>query len=235
MSLAQHTSTDMRHAIYFVPPREHPLWHAGCEWLGRDPEQAASGRASPEARAEPCRYGFHATLKAPITLRTDAPAGAFLADVRRLAADLRRFPMPSLQVLEFEDFIALRPQPEPDARHPLRILADRCVVELDRWRAEPSSEEMRKRLSGLDEEEQALMRRFGSARVLHRWRFHMTLTDSLPRTPDGEALRARMLREAQSHFAASLRAPLSADEIAVFIEPGAGQPFQLAHRFALGA
>lgn len=225
----------MRHAVYFVPPRGHPLWQAGCEWLGRDPEQPAPGGSPPEARAEPQRYGFHATLKAPMTLRAGADANAFLADVRRLAQDVPRFPMPPLQVRELDDFIALRPQPQPDAQHPLRRLADRCVVELDRWRAEMSPAEMQKRLSGLDEEQQALLRRFGSARVLDRWQFHMTLSDSLPRTPQGEALRARLMREAQSHFAAALREPLSADEIAVFIEREAGKPFELAHRFALGA
>ena len=28
----------VRYALYFAPAAGHPLWTAGCDWLGRDPE-----------------------------------------------------------------------------------------------------------------------------------------------------------------------------------------------------
>ena len=61
-----------RYAVYWTPPADHPLWRAGCDWLGRDAERAQVDRPGegPEALTRaPRRYGFHATLKAPMRLR----------------------------------------------------------------------------------------------------------------------------------------------------------------------
>ncbi|MYZ48985.1 hypothetical protein E4O86_14815, partial [Rhizobiales bacterium L72] len=68
----------MRTAIYFVPPPDHPLARAAAGWLGRDVETGAataqprlpdlSGEELAALTAEPRRYGFHATLKAPFRL-----------------------------------------------------------------------------------------------------------------------------------------------------------------------
>ena len=67
-----------RYAIYFVPPAETEFFRFGSAVLGYDCYTGASvGRpaaldAEPEfwdrLTAEPRRYGFHATLKAPFTL-----------------------------------------------------------------------------------------------------------------------------------------------------------------------
>lgn len=60
--------TGSRWAVYWTPEPAHPLWRAGCEWLGRDPAADTDGVPPPHRRA-PWRYGFHATLKAPMPLR----------------------------------------------------------------------------------------------------------------------------------------------------------------------
>src|SRR4051794_35350477 len=67
-----------RYAIFYAPAPDDALWRFGCMVLGYD---AASGRDvapivppgfTPErwaqAVADPRRYGFHATLKAPFVL-----------------------------------------------------------------------------------------------------------------------------------------------------------------------
>ena len=63
-----------RVAVYYAPEADDPLWRAGCEWLGRDPERGTA-LAQPvvaglhENTEDPRRYGFHATLKAPMVPR----------------------------------------------------------------------------------------------------------------------------------------------------------------------
>ena len=52
------------------------------------------GRASPRAAAAPWRYGFHATLKAPMALAGDVHESNWLAAVRALAARYEPFEMP---------------------------------------------------------------------------------------------------------------------------------------------
>jgi hypothetical protein len=68
----------MRIAIFFTPPPEHPLTRAAALWLGREPftgeefaQNAVDGFTRREIReltASPRRYGFHATLQAPVHL-----------------------------------------------------------------------------------------------------------------------------------------------------------------------
>ncbi|MFO0232177.1 MAG: hypothetical protein ACK51M_03795 [Burkholderiales bacterium] len=52
-----------RYATYWVPAPGHPLWTAGCTWLGRDPRDGgAPGSPARGHVAAPWRYGVHATL-----------------------------------------------------------------------------------------------------------------------------------------------------------------------------
>ena len=72
-----------RYAIYFTPDRRHPLCSKAAEWLGRDPTGepvaptaiAGIGRGELDANSISARrYGFHATIKAPMRLRSDCAA-----------------------------------------------------------------------------------------------------------------------------------------------------------------
>ncbi len=221
-----------RHAVYFAPAPEHPLWQAGCRWLGRDPRLVPAPPPASESVRSPWRYGWHATLKAPIRLHEGACESRWLDDVAALAAGHAAFDMPPLQVARIDDFLALAPREPLAADHPLRALADDCVLRLDRWRA-PLTPQERQRQSppGLSERQLEHVDRYGYAHVLDDWRFHMTLSDGV----DGwgaarlEALRAA----AAAHFETALAAPLRCDALCVFVEPSPGAPFELRHRFPL--
>jgi len=224
----------MRYAVYWAPSPAHPLWRAGCQWLGRDAERPGAGFPQRDAVDEPRRYGFHATLKPPMTLRAGAAPEAFFAQVAALAARTPRFDMPRLAVDWLSSFMALRPAEAIDASHPLRRLADACVGELDAWREPPSEQALQRRLasSRLDEAHEALLRRWGYAHVFDCWRFHMTLSNRLP---EDAALRQRWTQDARQHFSAALAQPLPCDTLCVFVEPSPGAPFVLARRFGLAS
>lgn len=214
-----------RFAIYWVPETDHPLWQAGCAWLGRDPSTDAPGQAPAFAQA-PWRYGFHATLKAPFALAEGADAHLLAQAVSRLAATLAPVAMPPLGVTTLGAFVALRPL-APCAG--LARLAAACTTQLDRWRRPMDAAEFARRAAGLDPDGLALLRRWGYAHVLERWRFHMTLSDPLAAAPR-EALRQAAAR----HFAPLLRAARTLDALCVFEQPAPGQPFVPTQRHRLG-
>lgn len=219
-----------RYAIYYAPPSEHPLWQAGCRWLGRDPRAGQPIGCAPAHAREPWRYGFHATLKPPLRLQAPHREAELLQAVEDLAQMHRPFAMPALHVGTLAGFVALRPVEEPQAGHPLRRLADDCVRRLDPFRAAPGAEELARRAQQpLDAEQRELLSRWGYTHVLSRWRFHMTLSDTLT----DEAERIAVHERAQEALASALGEPLTCDALCVFVEPAPGAPFVLAHRFAL--
>ncbi len=229
-----------RYAVYWAPEPAHPLWRAGIEWLGRDPSVTAAHGVpgTPrEATDEPRRYGFHATLKAPFALRQGATAADLLAAVQALAQGFPRFPMPRLEVAALGSFVALRPAEPVGGEHALQRLADACVRSLDNWRAPMDAKTLQRTLSdnSLSPTQQQLVRRWGYPHVFEHWRFHMSLTDSLPQDALGDALRQRLADEATRHFAAALAVPLACESVCVFVEPAPGAPFVLAHRLPLAA
>lgn len=217
----------VRHALYWAPEDDHPLWAAGCAWLGRDPRAAEAGTAPP-GREAPWRYGFHATLKAPFALAEGVDEARLEAAVEALAMACAPFALDTLHVGALADFAALRLRVTPPA---LQALADRAVVELDPLRRPMPPAEGARRAKGLDDFERKLLERWGYPHVLSQWRFHMTLTDPLP----DPGARACAMAEADAHFAAALRVPLTVRSVCVFVEPAPAAPLRLSRRFALGA
>jgi hypothetical protein len=217
-----------RYALYWVPAREHPLWAAGNAWLGRNPEMTDGG-APPDHAVQPWRYGFHATLKAPFRLRDDCEVKDLCQQVRQLARACPDFAMPPLQVDWLDGFLALQPAASLRPDHPLWQLADRCVTELDVWRApltpaEHARQQHRITAAG----QQPLIDTWGYAHVLSHWRFHLTLSDTDP--TDGVALRQR----AERHIAPALCQPLMSSGIALFGQLRPERPFVLLRRFSFG-
>jgi hypothetical protein len=223
-----------RYAVYFAPPASHPLWQAGCAWLGRDAR--AGQRPSPAATADvqrPWRYGFHATLKAPMALAPGEHEADWLHDVAALAARQQVFAMPCLRVVMLQDFLALRPAVALSASDPLRRLADACVTRLDARRvALTSGEHSRQWRAHFSERQREQLQHWAYAHVLDDWHFHMTLSGPLSgaRPDQIEALRAAAERD----FAKALHLPLWCDALCVFQEPAPGAPFSLTHRFPFG-
>ncbi|HQZ12582.1 MAG TPA: DUF1045 domain-containing protein [Devosia sp.] len=225
-----------RFALYYAPPASHPIWPRAAQWLGRDPlgeplPPAAIAGIEAGHRLEACksarRYGFHATLKAPMAL---APG----TDRRALEAELRRFsdetPMASigrLRIANLDGFLALIPEMQSDA---LTRLAGEIVTRFEPFRAPlgTSSREKRIRDGRLTERQIAYLDTYGYPYVLDEFRFHMTLTDRL-----SHAERPGLLAAATAWFEPVLDEPFMLDRIALFHETEAGAPFSRLADFPL--
>ncbi|WP_375591754.1 DUF1045 domain-containing protein [Chitiniphilus eburneus] len=226
-----------RYALYLVPPATHPLWAAGCRWLGRDAE---TGETLPpptlpgvdSAQWErvvgaPRRYGLHATLKAPFRLADGCDETQLATALENFAATTAPFALPPLRVCALASFICLRPHGESQA---LQALADACVAGFDRFRAPPAAAELeRRRPAQLDARARYLLEHWGYPHVFDRFHCHITLTDTL-----AEPQRGALLAPLTAHFAPLLATPLPVRELALFVEDSPGVPFRLARRFALG-
>lgn len=227
----------MRYAIYATPAPDHPLTRAAVAWLGRDafgatdlPLPAVEGLAPETVEAylaDPARYGFHGTLKAPFALADGRSEAELLAAVDAFAASSRAITIPELVLRRLGRFFALVPNEPVDA---LDEWAGRIVADFDSFRAPMSEADMaRRRAAGLTLEEENNLVRWGYPYVFGAFRFHLSLTGRVPRE-DAEAVEAALRR----HFAAFDGKPLLVDRLAVFIEPQRGAPFAVRHVAPLG-
>jgi putative phosphonate metabolism protein len=218
----------MRYAIYFAPAPGTPLHQRGSAWLGRDAytgEALAQPAVSGLARltADPRRYGFHGTLKAPFALRDGIGPEPLMRACGALAADTRAFQV-RLQTGQLDGFLALVPEGDPAL---LDALAGRVVRELDGFRRPPTDEELaRRRRTALTLRQDANLLRWGYPFVLEDFRFHMTLTERLE-----HADTRRLAAAAEAHFAFELGGPVTIGGIALFHEPEAGEPFLALRHF----
>lgn len=225
-----------RYAVYFAPAETSALWQAGCHWLGRDPRSGAelprpevegwSAERIAQITASPRMYGFHATLKPPFQLAEGRTVTQLASAVEQLTARLQAFTIPQLSVRSLDGFLALQPA-GLDAK--LSALADACVTELDDFRRPPSAEELaQRRVARLSPRQNELLAQFGYPYVRDQFRFHMTLTERLPRT-DADALGAWL----RDYFAAAAAMPLHCDDLCLFVQDSPGEAFLLLQRFPL--
>lgn len=216
-----------RVAVYYAPEREDSLWRLGVTWLGRDPETGEHCRQPdipdlPALTTSPRRYGFHATLKAPIHL-----VGAFddfLVDARALARRLVPCSLPALAVRNMDGFVAICPVAPSRA---LNAFADACVTGLDHHRQVEDTATQTRRAQGLSASALNHLERWGYPFVLEDWRFHMTLSNG------GDAASA-LLAAARAHFGSALELPRSITSLSIFVETTPGEAFRLASRLRLG-
>lgn len=227
----------MRYALYFTPAEEDPLARAAVDWLGRD---AATGETtSPPAvpglrsdelaaiTAEPRRYGFHATLKAPFRLRDGEAEASLIAAMRAFCAGEQPFAIPRLTLSRIGPFFALVPA-EPDVR--LDAFAAAVVEAFEPFRAPLSEAEIaRRRPDRLSEAQRDNLHRWGYPYVLEDFRFHMTLTG-----PVDEARAPTVERALADWFAPVLDRPVAVSDLTLFVEPAQGEPFDLYARIPLG-
>ncbi|GAB3476332.1 DUF1045 domain-containing protein [Polaromonas eurypsychrophila] len=219
-----------RYAIYFSPAKHSAWWTFGAHWLGRD-EHGDTERPQPEAlgispaeltgiTAEPRRYGFHATLKAPFHLSAGHDEADVVARLGRLAQTLASVTLGPLKLANLGNFMALVPEAAPEG---LQSLAAACVTDLDDLRAPLSEAELARRQSaGLDARERELLALHGYPHVLERFRFHMTLTGPV------DMAAAERVSEVLARDVAclNLEAPLTLDRLCLFVERKPGAPFQ---------
>ena len=221
----------MRVALYYAPAADDPLWARGAEWLGRDPLTDAP-RLQPAlpdiaaVTAEPRLYGFHATLKPPMTLREDVTWDTVVRTTRAIAAAIPAFDLPTLAVADLDGFLALRETVPSPA---LQALADACTAGADALRAPPAPDELaRRRRAGLSAAQEANLRAWGYPYVFATWTFHLSLTRRLSA---GEHARIRLV--AESWFADALGLHRRVANLCLFVQRGPGSPFVLAGRVGL--
>ncbi len=232
-----------RYALYYTPGARTPFWQLGCSWLGRDPtgaapppRQSVSGIASlmmTALTASACRYGFHATLKAPFRLAPGFGESHLLAMAQAFARVQQPVGLPDLQVHRVDDFLALCPT---RATPHLDALAMRVVSYFDVLRAAPTADELaRRRLARLSPRQDALLERWGYPFTEEEFRFHMTLTDSLKAVGDDVA--HALGQAADAHFQAVTTTangmdPVSIDGLSILKEAVPGAPLHLLARIS---
>lgn len=224
-----------RYALYFTPAHGSALERLGASILGYD---AYTGEAVPRSglsdleregldavTAEPRRYGFHATLKAPFRLAQGCSGGELGEAVQALAGSRAPVPVGRLQPVLLGRFVALVPAASSAE---LGRLAAECVTALDPFRASLSPAERRRRESArLTPRQARLLERWGYPYVLEEFRFHMTLTGPLP--PDA---REGWLGRLSSAFAPIARGEVSIDALTL-LRQEPGEPFKVVERFPL--
>ncbi len=176
-----------RYAVYFVPSADSALYRFGATLLGYD---SFSGAALPFAdgiemeidgwksiTADPRKYGFHATLKAPMSLADGRNESQLIAAMQSFARTPREIPTIKPTVQAVGSFIAIVPEVPSSA---LQELASCCTTEFDDFRA-PMTEQDRARrnVAALTQPQTTYLDRWGYPYVFDEFRFHMTLTGSL--------------------------------------------------------
>jgi hypothetical protein len=219
----------MRYAIYYTPQPGSALHALGSCWLGRDvfgaPMTDTVAGLEPFI-AEASRYGFHATLKAPFTLRKGTTVEGLLAVAGALARKIQVVLLHELELSSLHGFLALRPR---DQDHDLAELERNCVCHLDQFRADPSPHDLaRRNVSALSARQKLHFSDWGYPYVLDAFRFHMTLSCQM----EGGELNALEDRAAE-HFAPVIGRRLLIDNITVFREEAPGAPFMVLEQFPL--
>jgi putative phosphonate metabolism protein len=227
-----------RLAVYFSPPPDSALAAFGRSWLGRDAERGTlveplrppglDAERLAAITAEPRRYGFHATLKAPFALAPGATRAAVGTAAAALARAWAPFHAPPLVLRAVDGFLALVGAAPSAIRG---ALAADCVRHLDPFRA-PLTEADRSRRprAMLTERQRLYLEKWGYPWVMEDFRFHLTLTARLD--PDE---RRRVETAVTPHVAPFAADPLRVDAICLFEQPAGDAPFVLVERYPFAA
>jgi len=210
-----------RYAIYYVSEPGSDLDRFGAQLLGYD---AFSGEDLPfpdgvaqiapdwqEVTRDPRKYGFHATLKAPLALAHGKTEAQLVTACEAFAAAPRPIPVIRPVVGSISGFIAVVPlgpsaaplTPEDLLRRNPSALTPRQCEYLDRW---------------------------GYPYVMEDFRFHMTLTGRLDAGRREPIL--TMLRE---RFSTIGLTNLAIDRIALFRQYDAHSRFRIVNHWKLRA
>jgi putative phosphonate metabolism protein len=229
-------SNYQRYAIYYAPAQESRLNRFGAGLLGYDafggedlPFPADVLQAAPDWQAltaDPRKYGFHATLKAPFSLAAGKTEAELFAACSAFAATPRAIPAFAPVVGSISGFIAVIPAEPPSEL--IQLAAD-CVTAFDPFRAPlTDADRARRNPSRLTSAQREHLDRWGYPYVMDDFRFHMTLTGRL-----GGARRESVLAMLQARFAALGMATLAIDRIAVFRQEGAASRFRIVGEWEL--
>lgn len=223
-----------RYALYFTPRPGSELARLGASVLGYDcdtgaaVEQPLLPEIAPDelhsCTADPRRYGFHGTLKAPFTLAEGCTLDALKNALRAFATEWPVFDAGTVSPRRLGRFIAFTPD-APSAN--LQNLAAECVAAFDRFRAPLSDADRQRRApQGLSPRQKALLERWGYPYVFDQFRFHMTLSGALPEE------RLDAWRDGLARFAGTQ--PLVIDALTLLAQPSPDARFRVVARYDLG-
>lgn len=220
----------MRYAIYFTPAEDNALTRKASRWLGRDAftnTRHDDHSAYADMTAEPRRYGFHATLKAPFTLAEDRTESELLAVFNDFARTRLPFDIPKVVIGNLGPFFALVPD---DTHQPLQDFAADVVTQFEPFRAPLSDADIaRRRPQDLSDSQRRNLSDWGYPHVMDDFRFHMTLTG-----PVELSERANMASVLKAEFSDFIDRSLSISGLGLFIEPARGQAFHVHTWLPLG-
>ncbi|WP_213736591.1 DUF1045 domain-containing protein [Bradyrhizobium sp. dw_411] len=225
-----------RYAIYYAPARDSELGRFGTELLGYDaydgadlpfPDGITFSRSDwLDITADPRKYGFHATLKAPMTLADGKTEADLAAACETFAATARQIPVIDPVVDSIDGFIAVIPaSPSADLTH----LAAEVTREFDSFRAPLTPEDrIRRNPAKLTPRQRDYLDRWGYPYVMEEFRFHMTLTGRL----DAER-REHAMAMLKSRFSDMSLHKLAIDRFALFRQDRADSRFRVIRDYVL--
>lgn len=225
-----------RYAIYYVSAPGTDLDRFGAQLLGYDafigedlPFPDGIMQMTPDwhdLTRDPRKYGFHATLKAPLSLAHGKTEGELLAACEKFADASRPIPVITPVVESISGFIAVV-SAEPSAA--LERLAADCVREFDSFRAPlTSGDRARRNPSALTPRQCEHLDRWGYPYVMADFRFHMTLTGRL-----AAERREPVMMMLRNRFSAVGLKTLAIDRIALCRQERPDSPFRIVNHWKL--
>lgn len=224
-----------RFAIYYAPSATSHLWERAAAWLGRDcsdgkllngPLAGIDRDRLLNLTQSANRYGFHATLKAPMALVDGAGEADLRAAITAFASEHAPLDLGKPRLASLDGFLALL----VDDNEALQDFAAHVVERFDIFRAPMTAKDRAARAGRhLSARQTELLDAYGYPYVFDEFRFHMTLTDRL-----ADADRAEIMQAAKTWFNPVLEEPLLLDRLALYHEPDAGKPFVRLADFKLG-
>ncbi|MDR3471487.1 MAG: DUF1045 domain-containing protein [Devosia sp.] len=225
-----------RYGIYYAPALTSRLWSLASLWLGRDPASGtnsavAAGGLTFEARlpltVSARRYGFHATLKAPLALDARLEGKDLDRALKAWAEARGPVEIGRLVLRPIGGFLALVPAVQSQT---LTDFAADVVVDFDGFRAPLEATDRAKRIASgqLTPRQVELLDQLGYPYVREEFRFHMTLSDNLE-----PAALETVSRAAAEWFAPGLDEPLLLDRLVLYHEAESGAPFRRLRDYPL--
>ena len=225
-----------RYAIYYAAAPDSELDRFGAHLIGHDafngetlPFPEGIEQALPDWRditQDPRKYGFHATLKAPMWLADGTTEIELLAACESFAGSPRRLPVIKPVVNAIGDFVAIVPS---QRSMELEQLAADAVDRFDSFRAPMTPEDRaRRRPDRLAPRQREYLERWGYPYVMEEFRFHMTLTGRLK-----AERRETVLNILRQRFAMLELATLAVDRIALFRQDDTNARFRIVRQYLL--
>lgn len=224
-----------RFAIYYAPAATSPLWERAATWLGRDCNDGDlfDGAVAGIDRdrllnltQSANRYGFHATIKAPMALVEGASEADLRAELTAFASAHQPVQLGKPRLASLDGFLALLVN-DNDA---LQDFAAHVVEHFEVFRAPMSTKDRAARASrNLTPRQLELLDAYGYPYVFDAFRFHMTLSDRM-----GEADAREIGQAAATWFGPVLDEPMVLDRLSLYREPDSGKPFARIGDFKLG-